>query len=337
MHKLKVHWLLNSYSPTMLLNEVRESSLASVRLRAGAFSSCLDSSIDASFGREVINDASIIIVGRIGSENIDRRASDWLSMIRRARDERKQVIIDYTDHHAGVSSVMSAFYIEALNLATQVVVPSRAMHRLIAPFFAGRTSIIEDALEVPVLAPKAGAPSSIRGSRQKNLLWFGHATNIPFLLKWLSTLDVPGFDLRLQILTSEQAVNSLRTSKLFSPSKVTVIAGVWSLPAMISAASTADVCVIPCGVTDRSKMGASSNRLLTALALGLPVAADLLDSYVDYKAYFSELRGAEFLDLLEYPPGYHGAVLAAQKTVVPLHSVDKIGRRWRRFFLGIDL
>lgn len=330
-----MHWLLNSSSPTMRIDEVRSSSLASVRLRAGAFASRLDSFIDASFGRQVDGDESVLLVGKIGAENIESRARDWLQIISKARNDGKRVIIDYTDHHVGFSSVMSAFYINALEYANHVVVPSREMQRLLIPYFRGQISIIADALEVPVLAPRPRDFSLVGNSTVRNMLWFGHATNISFLLEWLRELHVPTFDLRLQILTGEQGFNLLRTGKLSSPTKIKCFAGLWSLSAMISAAERADLCVIPCGVADQSKRGASSNRLLTALSLGLPVAADLLDSYVEYKSYFSELRGAEFLNLLESPTGHYRAVLAAQQTAVTEHSIERIGDRWLRFFLGI--
>jgi hypothetical protein len=64
----------------------------------------------------------------------------------------------------------------------------------------------------------------------------------------------------------------------------------WSLQNMINASKASQCCLIPSDLNDSRKSGASSNRLITAFALGLPVSADVLESYAPYSDYFHHIR-----------------------------------------------
>ena len=97
---------------------------------------------------------------------------------------------------------------------------------------------------------------------------------------------------------------------------------------MIVAAKHCDLCIIPSDPNDPRKAGVSSNRLLTALALGLPTAADMMDSYKPYAQFFTDIRGPEFSQLLQDPTQFHDRVLAAQAGPVMEHSMEKIGAKW---------
>ena len=97
---------------------------------------------------------------------------------------------------------------------------------------------------------------------------------------------------------------------------------------MIHAASLCDLCIIPSDLADPRKAGVSSNRLLTALALGLPTAADRLDSYLEHSDYFTDIRSKDFDRLLENPLAFRVQVIQAQNGPVQEHSMQKVGERW---------
>jgi len=97
---------------------------------------------------------------------------------------------------------------------------------------------------------------------------------------------------------------------------------------MVAVASISDVCWIPTGLHSKRKSGASSNRLLTALALGLPVAADELESYLPFRKYFASLRTPEFSIFMHAPDAYFEQVSEAQALIAQHYTQDAIGRQW---------
>lgn len=97
---------------------------------------------------------------------------------------------------------------------------------------------------------------------------------------------------------------------------------------MVASADLCDLCIIPSDPRDRRKAGVSSNRLLTALALGLPTAADRLDSYIEHESYFADIRSPQFEGMLENPAAWHEAVRAAQSGPLKAYGEMEIGRRW---------
>jgi hypothetical protein len=287
------------------------------------------------FGREPPSEASIIIVGKIGADDIEARSGKWLDLISGARKSGKTVILDYTDHHLGHPSVMSEFYSRAVALVDRVVVPSAAMAWLLKKFFDRSITVIPDAIEVPVVDPNRKKPDRYALAVERKVLWFGHPSNLPYLLDWLRDLELPGISLQLEILTSDVGISLLRNSTIVSRTRLACSAAVWNIQSMINSAARSDFCVIPCGVSDPKKQGASSNRLLTALAMGLPTAADPLKSYREYAPYFTELRGQGFRDLVASPASFHSLVRAAQKGPVAQHSLEKVGEKWWEFILSL--
>ncbi len=99
---------------------------------------------------------------------------------------------------------------------------------------------------------------------------------------------------------------------------------------MIRASRLSDACIIPTNNSDPKKNGASSNRLITGLALGLPVAAGNLDSYSDFKKYYVEINSPEFDILLRDPSIFHDQVRSAQIEVIPRFSFENIKSEWLR-------
>jgi hypothetical protein len=306
--------------------QVLGSGLASTRLRAGSLITAIPSDFPITFGERVPPDCRILLVGKIGADNVSRRSAEWLSSIETVRRSGGAIVCDYTDHHLGFSSPMRDFYARALEFSTLATVPSTSMGQLLREFYSGPISIIPDAVEVAIQAPQ-----TVRNSSDRRLLWFGHGSNLSYLLNWMRELKLPRVPYRalyLKILTDNQSLLWLSNQKLQANVNMHVSASVWSLDEMTRSAAGVDVCVIPSDPSDLRKRGVSSNRLITAIALGLPVAADSIESYLEFQKYFTNLRSADFEHLLEFPGKMHSTLLEAQRELLPRFSMRNVGKMW---------
>ena len=124
----------------------------------------------------------------------------------------------------------------------------------------------------------------------------------------------------------------LDISKFYLPSNLTLEVRTWSIDEMIHTAKICDLAIIPSDPNDPQKAGVSSNRLITALALGLPTAADIISSYKEFNEFFIDIRSKQFLNLLNNPDYFHSQVFKAQKEIVPLFFQDIICQKWIDFF-----
>jgi hypothetical protein len=97
---------------------------------------------------------------------------------------------------------------------------------------------------------------------------------------------------------------------------------------MVKTALQCHTCIIPVGIDNLKKAGVSSNRLLTALALGLPTCADKVDSYLHFNDSFGDLRSPEFHDMLARPMLWHERVQKAQDEVLPHYAFQALGKQW---------
>jgi len=106
----------------------------------------------------------------------------------------------------------------------------------------------------------------------------------------------------------------------------------WSLQNMINASKASQCCLIPSALNDSRKSGASSNRLITAFALGLPVTADVLESYSPFSDYFHDIRETPLSVFIKQLTLYAQKVEFAQRTVVPMFSQEALAQKWKNFF-----
>ena len=97
---------------------------------------------------------------------------------------------------------------------------------------------------------------------------------------------------------------------------------------MISAAKRADFCLIPSDRHDPRQAGASANRLITALALGLPVIAEPLPAYEPYAAFFTDIHSAESLAVMNAARSGAMKTQRAQAEVVPLFDPATLAEKW---------
>jgi hypothetical protein len=320
-----IHYLTSGGTASIEL--LQQSTLASVRLRiCPSAKIMLSKQWRITAGDQVVDTPQKIVVTKIGAKDIQKRSREWLEQIKRHKSSGAQIYLDYTDHHLGFESIMSDFYRQVMVLVDKAITPSKGMQNALSNFYKKTIEIIEDPIEISIQAIKPiNQPITI--------LWFGHASNIEYLVQFLNSEFHLGDSIRLIILSNEVGLHMLSQVRIESPAKIECQTGIWSSELMLLAASKSDVCIIPSNPSDSRKSGASSNRLITALALGLPVAADHLDSYVEFSDFYADIRGAEFRKLLLDPASFHKQVDLAQKTVIPRFTMAKSEVAWAQALL----
>lgn len=319
-----LHWLIPGLT-SKETSTLKNSSLASVRLRCfPSICAAVNLGWTISFGEIVPPHPSVVIVGKIGSNSLSSRQPYWLSQIADVRKIAK-VYVDYTDHHLGFQSEMSDFYRQVFSLIDGAITPSSSMKDLLSQFWVGPINRIEDPIEIALQPPKVVASNPI------TLLWFGHSSNIHFLVDFLRDGFCSADQIRLIVLSNEVGLDFFLKSSIISAAQIEIQLAIWSLEIMVEAATHADACIIPSNLTSDQKIGASSNRLLTALALGLPVAADNVLSYLPFSKYYCDIRSHKFRDLLKNPLMFKSTVDNAQIKVLPAYSLGAIEKDWETF------
>lgn len=315
-----VHFLLQAFDQG--LESILSSNLASMRLRIGpAIKGLVEHGENVTFGEVIVNASDKVVITKIGSNNIQARQAQWLQQIECAKLSGAKIFMDYTDHHLGFESSMSDFYRNVLCMVDVAITSSRMMKQNLAKYYSGKIELVEDAIEcLPQDVKPANKPTT--------LLWFGHASNIEYLISFIKQGFRAGDQIRLIILSNEAGLEYFSRSQLATEAEIQIQLGVWSLETMIHASKIADACIIPINNADPKKSGASSNRLITALALGLPVAAGPLDSYKDFKKYYVDIDGEEFVTLIKDPSIFHDQVRLAQLDVVPKYSIQNVTGKW---------
>jgi hypothetical protein len=291
---------------------------------------CVRRKISFTAGEEIPSSANTVVIGKIGSSDIVRRSQAWLMQIAHARSRGAQIFLDYTDHHIGFKSVMTDFYVNALKETTLVICPSNQMQTMLEGYMLGRECsakpamrVIADVIEIEVTKPKTKINDPV------NMLWFGHNTNIIFLVKFLSErLPAVKNPKNLLILTNEQGVHQFQTLNPRIPNHIKINFAPWSISNMQQAAAYCDLCLIPSDPEDPRKSGVSPNRLITALGLGLPTAADNLKSYEEYQEYYFDLGSPTLSEFLEWPQKFHQQLREAQQRVVPRFFGRNIENNW---------
>ena len=96
---------------------------------------------------------------------------------------------------------------------------------------------------------------------------------------------------------------------------------------MVEAAKGCHVALIPSDVGDPRKNGASNNRLVTALALGLMPVATMIDAYLPFSECIAEVASGEdsSREILEER---HAQLEALQQTMVAPYTFAAVARQW---------
>jgi len=279
-------------------------------------------------GDHINKKADIVVVGKIGGDCQDGRGNLWIQQLLEAKKHSKKIVLDYTDHHLeSCNSPMGIFYKNILPLIDKSVVSSTCMSRLLGQFFNKEITIIEDPIEIQIIQPKNGIPSG-----EITFLWFGHATNIPYLLSYLHNNSLCDANFRLIVLSNRPGLEIISSHQNHFRSTIRLDLAEWSLQNMINVSLISHGCLIPSDLNDSRKAGASSNRLITAFTLGLPVTADVLESYSPFKDYFHDIRETPLSVFIKQLTLYARKVEIAQKTVVLKFSQEALSQKWKIFF-----
>jgi hypothetical protein len=275
-----------------------------------------------------------VVVGKPGGNDVQKLGPQWIKSLAqvRAKSSAKsgskpagcKVFVDYTDHHLGVSTDLSDFYRKLLPLVDAMIVPSSSLAIQLQAYFSGPVLVVPDALEVPITPPVRHKHTPPRA------LWFGHGTNLIHLAKALVPIgrQLQGAPLELRVLSNRQAIELFKRALTVIPDGISLKAGDWSLAAMQAHAAECDFCLLPSDPSDPRKLGVSSNRLLTALAMGLPVAASPLASYKEFSEFFVDLEAGGLSELASAPARFHDMVIRAQQTVLPDYLAPSMQMRW---------
>jgi hypothetical protein len=205
---------------------------------------------------------------------------------------------------------------------------SQMMQKNLAMHYSGNIVLLEDAIEF--------LPQDIKPvNKPTTFLWFGHASNIEYLISFIRLGFEAGDQIRLIILSNEAGLEYFSRVQLVSKAQIQIQLGIWSPEAMVHASKLADVCILPTDNADPKKNGASSNRLITSFALGLPVAAGKLDSYQEFKKYYIDINSEELRVLIKDPTIFHDRVRLAQMEIVPRFSIENISKKWAKFLVGL--
>lgn len=314
-----IHWLI-PYSKSIQPCTV---NLASVRLRLAVAIKLLES--DGwliSWGSEILNNPDILVIGKITPE-LAVNSSNWFDRLNALSENGTKILLDYTDHHLGYQSASSYIYQKLMHIIDGCITSSNHLSSIMANHFNGPRFVIPDAIEVAITPPKIRLPDD-----SITLLWFGHATNIEYLISLIADWPIGNQPVNLIVLSNKNGLEIFKNH--FFNRKINIKIGLyeWSLQSMISAAKVSNLCIIPSNLESMKKSGASSNRLITSLALGLPTAAEMLSSYKEFSSYFVDIRSDEFANLISNPNSYIDIVSAAQKDIVPFFKPDMIAKSW---------
>ena len=306
--------------------ELSESPLASLRLRLyPALTTLAEDGATITFGDTITTKPNTLVVGKIGAANIEVRTPLWLEHMRRAQENGAHVVLDYTDHHLVANSVMTPFYTEAVAIADRIAVPNAALQTALLDYCgAGKDiRVIDDLLEYKPLTCKAECTQE-----GPTALWFGHPSNALYLAELINRWPQEASDHRLLIVSSKQTIDFLQRYLFSAPPTVRLAFVPWSPSNLLSAAHKADYCVIPSDL-ESAKRYASNNRLVTALAFGLPSIATPLPSYMEFSEYFNVLESQAALETMLNPWSQCSVVTDFQNQFIPRFSLAALTKHWR--------
>ncbi len=317
-----IHFLIPVESSS--IEQLEQVNVASIRLRAcPAIKTMLSKGWKVTIGDLILGNPKKIVVTKIFINQAQDRHKMWLRQIRHHKLLGAEIYLDYTDHHLSADSTVSKFYSECLQYVDTAIVPSRKMRELLFNFFTGPIIVIEDPIEF------FNQPIKLT-NKPITILWFGHASNINYLISFLKTGFKEGDEFNLIILSNKPGLDIFTNASKTSCAKIQFQTGLWSPQNMLYAATKADACIIPSNPIDPRKNGASSNRLITSFALGLPVAADNLESYIEFNDFYVDIRSAEFRNFFKDPSNFHEKTKLAQKIITPRFTIEQSKFLWSR-------
>jgi len=306
--------------------DLQASAVASSRLRLGvAAKAFLQQGQSVSVGDPAPGDTRHLLVGKIGAADVEVRSKSWLRQIAQIKKSSGTVLLDYTDHHLAAHSPMTAFYQQATHLADRIIVPNEALQNALSFEYSIQAEIVvvDDALEFQPVKPKKN-----RLQEDKiNVLWFGHPSNAHFLCEFLEVWPKSETPAELLIVSSQPTLETLAAYRFRKAPPIDIKFMPWSPKNLPQAAKQSDLTIIPSSVHSDKKF-VSNNRLVTALALGLPTLATPLPSYQEFTEFFSPLSPDNLLTLINDPDSNTESISRFQDEYLPRFAGKSLIDRW---------
>ena len=314
-----IHWLV----PYKINHnqDISNKNIASIRLRAGLFNLPCFNDFTVSFNENIydIDEIDYLFVGKFAGNREDL-VNTWVEIINLHRDNGKKIFFDYTDHHLDKETLAGQFYRASLNSNDQIITSSEKLKNHLSPNFKNIT-IIEDPIEIQI--------EKVKKSKESSFLFFGHPTNLKYLFNLINNWNSK-IQSNLIIQTSEEGMDEIRNQSqhISKPSNLNIQFQLWSIENMLKASTNVSGIIIPGDISDDRKNGVSHNRLITAFALGLPVAATRYQSYLEFDHQFVDIDNqTEFENFLQNPSLYSSRVEMAQKKVKN-YTQENIAKKW---------
>ena len=305
--------------------DLERSNLASIRMRAAvaasAFTEISGNSVSA--GDISVKIPKFVFIGKIGADCENGRSSIWIEQLKKYKGMGVKIILDYTDNHLGFQSPMTSFYKEAITIADAITLPSQKLKDLF-----GQTNIANYCIPDPIEVSTEPVKNSTRDPN--NILWFGHSTNTPYFIDFILSHRQALKNKTIYALSNQFGIQEAKNQ--LSKLSIEIKYGIWSLELMLKISRISGACLIPGGINNPKKVGASSNRLITSLALGMPTAADIMPSYEPYMNYFIDIRSEAFSSFIDAPLKYSEKVIQAQTHVTPNYSQENVRLIWKNLF-----
>ena len=314
-----IHWLVPYKVKEP--NSISLSNIASIRLRTALFNLPIFNEYKLSINESVddVNNIDYLFISKIPGNREDLM-NNWLKIINNHRDNNKKVFFDYTDNHLGTQSLAGEFYKESLQYDDQIITSSEKLKKHLATDYKN-IKIIEDPLEIEI--------QKVKKNKDSSFLFFGHPTNLKYLFNlinnWHSKIQS-----NLIIQTSKIGIDEIRNQSqhISKPPNLNIQFQLWSVENMLKASENVSGVIIPGDINDERKNGVSHNRLITAFALGHPVAATRYQSYLEFDNQFVDIDNqTEFENFLKNPSLYSSRVEMAQKRVKN-YTKENIAKKW---------
>ncbi|RZP22272.1 MAG: glycosyltransferase family 1 protein [Burkholderiaceae bacterium] len=329
-----IAWLISNLR-TNDFGELFSTELASTRMRAGVcISGCKNVGLNVLSPnyREPFHDPDIVFMAKfVPDSNTGQYLDDsgvrrqiWLDKINKLKSKNKVLLLDYTDNHFSKEGIVGDFYREIKPAVSGLILPSEKMKKNIDREWDGFTKVIPEPVEVDFLEPDRQKPDY----SEMTALWFGHNSNLGFLMKYIATSIHNNPPRRLIILTNNMPTQVVRQGATLAPKGLEIKLGQWSLDNMRKAAKVSHYALIPSEKNNPRKSGVSPGRLLTSMALGLPVIAEPLDSYLPFKEFFAFTDSDRAKELAKDPKIYHGKVKEVQGIIRRSYTVSAIEEEW---------
>ena len=331
----RIGWLV----PNVKTNdhqELYDTEMASSRLRAGVcIKGCERSGMlvyplnfrEASHDPHLVFMAKFVPDSNTGQflDDSGTRAGIWLEKIQQIKAKGRILVVDYTDNHFTNPNIVGDFYRTIRPHIDAMVVPSTRMARHLEGNWTKPVEIIPEPVEV------AMQPVRLYEGGEKTALWFGHNSNLPYLLDFMSKGMQEAPPSRLIIQTNFVVPQAAEALKARTPKGTTLDIQKWTLSAMLEAARQSHYAMIPSDVNDERKNGASPGRLLTSLAMGLPVVATALESYQPFAEFFAEIGTPRAKALMANPADFTANMEAAQALIQASFTAEAIGAQWAAY------